>query len=136
MTAKRCGGQAARALFALLAFVLLASVGNAVGNAVGRPVGPPASVAAPAPAHGAPAGHVDGLLGAPGGSPAVLPPPSRIPVVVNRGGDGPGAPSFGAAAAKPAAAALTVRAGNATRNAPSRADEPDAGTVRGRAPPR
>ena len=132
MTAKRCGGQAARALFALLAFVLLGLVWQATGPAAGTP----SAGAAPAPAHGAPAGHVDGLLGAPGGSPAVLPPPSRIPVVVNRGGDGPGAPSFGAAAATPAAAALTVRAGNATRNAPSRADEPDAGTVRGRAPPR
>jgi len=126
MTANRSGGRAAFVLFALLAFVL--------PGPVGHPVGPPCAGAAPGPAH-APGG--DSLLGDTGGSPApaVLPPPSRVPVVVNRGGDGPGAPSVGAAAATPAAAVLTVRAIDATPNAPSRRDEPTAGTVRGRAPP-
>jgi hypothetical protein len=123
MPANGSGGRAARALFALLAFVLLGLAWHAVGA--------PSTGAALASAHGAPAAAG---LGDTGGSPAVLPPPSRIHVVVNRGGEG--APSFGAAAATPAAVALAVRAFNATVDAPSRGDEPTAGTVHRRAPPR
>jgi hypothetical protein len=120
MTVNRGG---VRVLSALLAFVLLGSVGQAFG--------PYASAAAPQPAHSTSTGGPQDT----GGSPGVLPPPSRIHVLVNRAVDGPGAPSYAAAAPAPPAAAHPGRAGRATTNEPPARDRPTASSWWGRAPP-
>ena len=117
MTVNRGG---ARFLSALLAFVLLGSLGQAFV--------PSAASAAPEPAHAA--GPHDT-----GASPGILPPPSRIHVLVNRAVDGPGAPSYAAAAPAPPAAAQPGHAGRATRTEPPARDRPATGSIRGRAPP-
>jgi hypothetical protein len=120
MTVHRGG---ARFLAALLAFVLLGSVGQAFGAH--------ASGAAPEPVRSA-------STGGPGdsdGSPGVLPPPSRIHVLVNRAVDGPGAPSYAAALAAPPATAHPGHAGRASTNEPPARDRPTAGSFRERAPP-
>jgi hypothetical protein len=116
-------GHAARLLSALLAFVLLGIVGTP--DATGH------RGAVPAPAHSASTGDHQGDTG---GSPGVLPPPSRIHVLANRV-DAPGAPSYAATAApRPAAAPLNA-AGSAAPAFPSTGDEPPQGSERGRAPP-
>ena len=111
----------ARFLSALLAFVLLGSLGQAFG--------PYASVAAAEPAHSASTGQHDT------GSPGVLPPPSRIHVLANRVIDGPGAPSYAAAAPAAPAAAHPRRAGRDIRNEPPAGDRPTTDSFRERAPP-
>jgi hypothetical protein len=117
-------GSTARLLSALLAFVLLGVVGHQ--GAVRFPG------AAPAPAHSASTGDHDGDTG---GTPGVLPPPSRIHVLANRA-DAPGVPSYAAAAAPRPAAARLDAAGSAAAAIPATGDEPPRGSGRGRAPPR
>jgi hypothetical protein len=120
MTGNRGG---TRFLSALLAFVLLGSLGLAFDA--------PGSRAAPEPAHAASTGGPQDT----GGAPGVLPPPSRIHVLVNRPVDGPGAPSYAAAAVAPPAVAHPGDAGRETTTEPQARNRPTAGSFRGRAPP-
>jgi K+/H+ antiporter YhaU regulatory subunit KhtT len=105
MTAKRSGGRAARALFALLAFVLLLGSGVACRRSTVAPVArPPRRRTARGRPPRPPATPVDHRR-----------PPAAVENSRRRQPRrGEGAPSFGAAAATPAAVALAVRAFNAT----------------------
>jgi hypothetical protein len=116
-------GHAARLLSALLAFVLLGVVGHL--GAARHPA------AAPPPAHSTSTGDLGGDTG---GSPGVLPPPSRFHVLANRA-DAPGAPSHAATAAPRPAPAPLHAAGSAAPAVPSTGDEPPQGSERERAPP-
>jgi hypothetical protein len=120
MTVNRGG---TRFLSALLAFVLLGSLG--------LPFDARGFRAAPDPVHAASTGGAQDT----GGAPGVLPPPSRIHVLVNRTVDGPGAPSYAAVAAAPPAAAHPGSAGQDTTTEPPARNRPTAGSFWGRAPP-
>jgi hypothetical protein len=117
----------ARLLSALLAFVLLASFGQTFGAHT--------STTVPQPAQGATTGDPYGAPGDTGGEPGVLPPPSRIHVLVNRAVDGPGAPSYAAAVVASRAAAHPGHADRATTTEPPARDRTTAGSWWGRAPP-
>ena len=112
-------GRTARLLSALLAFVLLGVVGHP--DAARHPE------AAPLPAQSASTGDT-------GGSPGVLPPPSRIHLLANRV-DAPTGPSYAATAAPRPGAAHPGSAGSAVTADPETSDEPARGSERGRAPP-